>query len=70
MFPIATHFVPYVLPKVLQERNNGLERLKKKKKICSVSGFRVFWESVSENLEAAAAASFVRGGERESFCCS
>jgi hypothetical protein len=42
-----------------------LERLKKKKKICSVSGFRVFWEFVSENLEAAA--SFVRGGQRESF---
>jgi len=32
-----------------------------------VSGFRVFWEFVSENLEAAAAASFVRGGQRESF---
>ncbi len=31
-----------------------------------MSGFRVFWEFVSENLEAAAA-SFVRGGQRESF---
>ncbi len=30
-------------------------------------GFRVFWEFDSENLAAAAAASFVRGGEKESF---
>jgi hypothetical protein len=44
-----------------------LERLKKKKRICSVLGFRVFWEFDSENLAAAAAASFVRGGEKESF---
>jgi hypothetical protein len=48
-----------------------LERLKKKKNdLFSVGIFRVFWEFVSENLEAAAAASFVRGRERESFCCS